>query len=80
MIFVFLTSLNIITSRSIRVAANGIISFFLQLTRIPLYKYIYNGIGNGNPRQYACLENSLDRGAWLAAVHGVAKSRTQLRD
>ena len=36
--------------------------------------------GNGNPLQYSCLENPMDRGAWLATVHGVAKSRTQLRD
>ena len=33
------------------------------------------GEGNGNPLQYSCLENSMDRGAWQAAVHGVAKSR-----
>jgi len=31
------------------------------------------GVGNGNPLQYFCLENSLDRGAWQATVHGVAK-------
>ena len=31
------------------------------------------GEGNGNPRQYSCLENPMDRGAWKAAVHGVAK-------
>ena len=31
------------------------------------------GEGNGNPPQYSCLENSMDRGAWWAAVHGVAK-------
>ena len=36
------------------------------------------GVGNGNPLQYFCLENSLDRGAWQATVHGVAKSWTQL--
>ena len=30
--------------------------------------------GNGNPLQYSCLENSMDRGAWGATVHGVAKS------
>ena len=36
------------------------------------------GEGNGNPHQYSCLENSTDRGAWWATVHGVAKSRTQL--
>ena len=33
---------------------------------------------NGNPLQYCCLENSVDRGAWWATVHGVPKSRTQL--
>ena len=32
--------------------------------------------GNGTPLQYSCLENPMDRGAWWAAVHGVAKSRT----
>ena len=32
------------------------------------------GEGNGNPLQYSCLENSTDRGAWWAPVHGVAKS------
>ena len=34
--------------------------------------------GNGNPLQYSCLENPMDAGAWWAAVHGVAKSRTRL--
>ena len=33
------------------------------------------GGGNGNPLQY-CLENSMDRGAWLATVHGVTKNQT----
>ena len=36
--------------------------------------------GNGTPLQYSCLENPMDRGAWWAAVHGVARSRTQLSD
>ena len=36
-------------------------------------------VGNGSPLQYFCLENSMDRGAWWAAVHGVAKSRTRLK-
>ena len=31
------------------------------------------GEGNGNPLQYSCLENPMDRGAWRATVHGVAK-------
>ena len=38
------------------------------------------GGGNGTPLQYSCLENPMDGGAWWAAVHGVAKSRTQLSD
>ena len=33
------------------------------------------GGGHGNPLQYSCLENSMDRGAWRATVHGVAKSQ-----
>ena len=41
------------------------------------YKF---GEGNGTPLQYSCLENPMDRGAWWAAVHGVAKSRTRLSD
>ena len=36
------------------------------------------GGANGNALQYSCLENSMYRGAWLATVHGVAKSRAQL--
>ena len=36
------------------------------------------GEGNGNPLQYSCLENSMDKGAWWATVHGVAKSHTRL--
>ena len=34
----------------------------------------------GMALHYSCLENSMDRGAWWATVHGVAKSRTRLRD
>ena len=36
------------------------------------------GEGNGNPLQNSCVENSMDRGAWLATVHGFSKSRTRL--
>ena len=38
------------------------------------------GEGNGTPLQYSCLENPMDGGAWWAAVHGVARSRTRLSD
>ena len=38
------------------------------------------GEGNGNPLQYSCLANPMDRGAWKAAVHGLVKSRARLSD
>ena len=38
------------------------------------------GEQNGYPLWYSCLENSMDRGAWWATLHGVAKSQTQLSD
>ena len=38
------------------------------------------GEGNGTALQYCCLDNPMDGGAWKAAVHGVAKSRTRLND
>ena len=34
----------------------------------------FPAVGNGNPLQYSCLEDSMDRGAWQATVHGVAES------
>ena len=40
-----------------------------ELGRLP-------GQGNGNPLQYSCLENPMERGAWWATVHGVAKTQT----
>ena len=40
----------------------------------------YPGVGNGNPLQHSCLENSMDKGAWQVTVHWVTKSRTQLRN
>ena len=49
-----------------------------------LYFYSFlvlcDGEGNGTPLQYCCPENPMDGGAWKAAVHGVAKSRTRLSD
>ena len=49
-------------------------TLFLWETRV------YWGEGNGNPLQYSCLENPKDRGAWRAAVYGVARSQIQLSD
>ena len=40
----------------------------------------FPGEGNGSSLQYSCLETLMDRGAWRATVHGVAKSRTRLSD
>ena len=65
----------------------GLIRFFflksLDFTRMVLWTELcppkmHNGEGNGNLLQYSCLENLMDRGAWWATVHGVAKSQTQL--
>ena len=44
------------------------------------FVHVRGGKGNGNPLQYSCLENPMDGGAWEAAVHEVAKSRTRLCD
>ena len=58
-----------------------VIGSFLSSANIYLLCTVYYaGEGNGAPLQYSCLENPRDRGAWWAAVHGVAKSRTQLSD
>ena len=50
------------------------------MAKIGIYRHNYNqlGEGNGNPFQYSCRANPMDRGAWWAAVHGVARSRTRL--
>ena len=55
----------------------------LYLLLVPfLWRILTNidGEGNGTPLHYSCLENPMDRGAWKAAVHGVAKGRTRLSD
>ena len=52
-------------------ASAGDAGLILRLGRSP-------GGGNGTPLQYACLGNPVDRGAWRAMTHGVAKSWTQL--
>ena len=50
------------------------------MTRILAFSSSKIGEGNGNPLQYSCLENSVDRGAWWATVHGIAKSWTRLTE
>ena len=46
----------------------------------PSHVQLFDGEGDGSPLQYSCLENPMDRGAWGAAVHGVAEGRTRLSD
>ena len=50
-----------------------------MIENLPEMQSLGQGEGNGNPLQYSCLENSMDRGPWGAIVHGVAKSWTQLK-
>ena len=52
---------------------SGDLDSVLGLGRFP-------GGGNGNPLQYSCLENPMDRGVWWAVVHGVTRSWTGLSD
>ena len=52
----------------------------IQIKIIWLFLRYNNGEGNGTPLQYSCLENPMDRGAWWATVHGVARSQTRLSD
>ena len=56
-----------------------IISYTQQHTNLQNLGQCF-GEGNVTPLQYSCLENPMDRGAWWAAVHGVAKSQTWLSD
>ena len=53
---------------------------FLQQCLSILALHLLTTQGNGTPLQNSCLENPMDGGAWWAAVHGVAKSRTRLSD
>ena len=63
----------VVKNPSANAGDSGNMGLILGLGRSP-------GEGNGNSLQYSCLENSVDRGAWRAVVHGVTKSWTQLGD
>ena len=60
------------------IASLGLSSWKMEASGIWLTVTCYYGEGNGNPLQYSCLENPMDRGAWWATVHGFVKSRTRL--
>ena len=55
-----------------------IIKAIKLLFEIALWWFHFSAEGNGNPLQYSCLKNSMDRGIWRASVHRVAKSWTWL--
>ena len=55
-------------------------SAHLLLTQVLASRPLNCGEGDGTPLQYSCLESPMGGGAWWAAVHGVAKSRTRLSD
>ena len=57
-----------------------LVTYFIYNSAYMLILTSWLGEGNGTPLQYCCLENPMDGGAWWAAVHGVAKSRTRLSD
>ena len=56
------------------------VCFCKSVTEIWILLLCSRGEGNDTPLQYSCLENPMDRGAWWAAVHGVARGRTGLSD
>ena len=64
---------SILKSRDITLPTN------VCLVKAKFFPVVIYGEGNGNPLQYSCLENPVDRGAWWAAVHGVAQSWTRLK-
>ena len=63
--------------RSLGAAVHRVVQSRTQLKQLIMHACI--GEGNGNPLQYSCLENPRDRGAWWAAIYGVAQSWTQLK-
>ena len=79
------SSSSMLTTPDLPYCTFSLIIFHLSNTphnwlRLLLIVPLMNGEGDGNPLQYSCLENPMDGGAWWAAVHGVAKSRTWLSD
>ena len=61
---------------SINLAKDSLMTHCNTFLGIQEYQTSLSGEGNGNPLQYSCLENPMDKGAWWATVQGVAKSQT----
>ena len=64
---------SVVKNPPVKAGDEGGVGLILGLGRSP-------GGGNGNPLQYSCLENPIDRGAWQSIVHGVVRSQTPLSD
>ena len=64
---------SILKSRDVALPTN------VCLVKAKFFPVVIYGEGNGNPLQYSCLENPVDRGAWWPAVRRVAQSRTQMK-
>ena len=64
---------SVVKNLPVKAGDEGGVGLILGLGRSP-------GGGNGNPLQYSCLENPIDRGAWQSIVHGVVRSQTPLSD
>ena len=67
------------TVQGVTSVIRNLVTKLLLLVCVCVCVCMYLGEGNGNPLQYSCLENPRDRGAWRAAVDGVAQSRTRLK-
>ena len=64
-----------------QISKENLLGYHRGKRRLRLIDYeISSALWNGTPLQYSCLENPMDRGAWWAAVHGVAKSWERLSD
>ena len=74
-----LTHLYMTTGKTTTLTIQTFVGKVMSLLFNTLSRFVI-GEGNGTPLQSSCLENPMDRGAWKAAVHGVAEGQTQLSD
>ena len=65
--------------RSSKITADGDFSHEIKIHLLLGRKVMTNLEGNENPLQYSCLENPMDGGPWVSAVHGVTQSQTRLK-